>query len=76
MLNYIPAALIILSVFVSVFVGILMNRHDVAALRTDMNRQFDKVDAHLTRIDEDLRRFYGTDKELEGRLNELSARIK
>lgn len=58
--------------------------------RADVNRQFDKVDGRLDRmdgrldkmevrlgrIDEDLRMFHGTDKELEGRLNELSQRIK
>ena len=40
------------------------------------NARLDRVDAHLGRIDDDLRNFHGTDKELEGRLNELSARIK
>ena len=66
-----------------VLAGILLNHREVTNLKADMNRQFDKVDARfdkldvrLGRIDEDLRMFHGTDKELEGRINELSARIK
>ncbi len=65
-----------------VLAGILVNHREVSTLRTDMNRQFDRVDAryermesHLSRIDQDLRNFHGTDKELEGRVNELSARM-
>ncbi|WP_419805100.1 hypothetical protein [Terriglobus sp.] len=73
MLNYGPTTLIMFSVFLSVFVGILMNRRDATSLKDDMNRQFDGVNRrfdevnrqfvevhdHLNRIDEDLREFYG-----------------
>ncbi len=41
-----------------------------------MGLRLDKVETHLGRIDQDLRNFHGTDKELEGRINEISARIK
>ena len=58
MLNYIRAALIILSVFVSVYVGILMNRRDVESLRVDINRQFDSVNSRLTRIEDDQKHFF------------------
>lgn len=88
MVNYGPAALIILSVFLSVFVGILMNRRDVTSLKDNMNRQFDavnrqfdavnrqftEINGRLARIDEDLREFYGMEKKLEGRVDELSRR--
>ena len=80
--DYGPAALIIFSIFV----GILLNHREVTTLKADMNRQFDsakvdtnrqfdKVDARLTRIEEDLKRFHGTDKELEGRINQLSEQV-
>ena len=70
--------------FLVVLAGILFNRKDVSDLEADMNRQFtdmksdfnrqfDEVKAHLGRIDSDLRLFHGTDKELEGRINELSS---
>ena len=50
---------------------------DQMAARLDrVDNRIDKVDIRLGRIDDDLRNFHGTDKELEGRVNELSARIK
>ncbi len=74
MLNYIPAALIILSVFVSVFIGILMNRRDVESLRVDMNRQFDGVNSRLTRIEDYQKQFFTVTGKLDGRIEELSRR--
>ncbi len=41
-----------------------------------VDKRLDKMENKLERIDEDLRMFHGTDKGLEGRMNELSARIK
>ena len=68
---------------VLVILGWLHQNTRLTDLRSDMHRgfdkvdqRFDKVDVRLGRIDEDLRNFHGTDKELEGRINEISARIK
>ena len=95
MLNYGPVALIIFSTFLSVFIGVLMNRRDVTTLKEDMNRQFDtvnrqfdavnrqfdtvarqfsEVNGRLTHLEQDLREFYGMEKKLEGRVDELSRR--
>ena len=52
-----------------------MNRQN-GELRADMNRKFDEVNRRLDRIDGDLKEFYGADKQMEGRMNELSARVK
>ena len=77
--DYVP--LIVL--FLGVLAEIWLNRRDFSESKADTNRQFDAVNRQLEAInrrldciDEDLRQFYGTDKALEGRINELSARIK
>ena len=59
-----------------VLAGILLNHREVANLKTDMNRQFDKVDSCLTRIEEDQKQFFKTTGILDGRLDELSSRVK
>ena len=81
MLNYASVALIILSTFLSVFTGVLMNRRDVTVLKDDVNRQFDnvnrqfgEVNGRLTHLEQDLREFYGMEKKLESRVDELSRR--
>ena len=74
MVNYAPAALIILSVFVSVFVGILMNRRDVSSLKEDINKQFDRMDRRLTLIETDQKQFFTISGKLDGRIDELSRR--
>lgn len=70
--EYIPVIILVIGLFACIWI----NRRDFTDLKSDMNRQFDAVNKHLDRIDADLREFYGTDKQLEGRVNELSPRIK
>lgn len=48
-------------------------------LRSETNRQFegvnsrlDRIDSRLDRVDADLREFYGSNRKLEGRVDELS----
>ena len=73
-----------------VLAGILLNHKEAASVRTDMNRQFDevkrqfdevrrqfdKVDSRLLRIEEDQKQFFKTTGVLDGRMDELSARVK
>ena len=59
-----------------VLAGILLNHREVTQLKTDINRQFDKVDSRLTRIEEDQKQFFKTIGVLDGRLDELSSRVK
>ena len=55
-----------------VLAGILLNHREVTNLKNDMNRQFDKVDSRLTRIEEDQKQFFRTTGIIDGRLDELS----
>ncbi len=59
-----------------VLAGILLNHREVTQLKTDINRQFDKVDSRLTRIEGDQKQFFKTTGVLDGRMDELSARVK
>ena len=72
MLNYGPAALIILFTFLSVFVGIFLNRRDSTVMRQDINRQFNEVNRRLSRIEDDQKHFYAVTGKMEGRIDELS----
>ncbi len=86
MLNYGPAVLILFSIFV----GILMSRRDFTTLKADMDKQFDRIDKQFDRIDKrldaltarvsaletDYTQFYGMQQKVEGRLDEISARVK
>ena len=73
--EYMPLAVTL----IAIFAGILLNRRDYGLLREDMNQRFDRVDKRLDRIDNrldrvgnDLREFYGSNRKLEGRVDELS----
>ncbi len=86
MLNYGPAVLIIFSVFL----GILLNRRDttilkadINSLKADMDKQFDRVDkrfdvltARVSALEADYTQFYGMQQKMEGRLDEISSRVK
>ena len=74
MVSYIPAALIILSVFVSVFIGILMNRRDATLLRDDMNRGIDELNRRLTLIESDQKHFFTITGRMDGRIDEIAKR--
>ena len=45
-------------------------------IEAETSKRLDHIVTRLERVDSDLRDFYGTDKQLEGRINELSARVK
>ena len=79
MLNYGPAVLILFSIFV----GILLSRRDFAMLKADMDKQFDRIEKRLdaltsrvSALESDYTRFYGMQQKMEGRLDEISARVK
>ncbi len=72
MVNYVPAALIILSVFLSVFVGILLNRRDANALKEDVNRRFDQMDRRIDGVEQSLsNRIDGVEQSLSRRIDSV-----
>ncbi len=48
-----------------------MNRR-FAEMSTDISRQFGEVNRRLTKLEDDYLEFYGMEKKLEGRVDELS----
>ncbi len=61
-----------------ILAGILLNRADTKELRAEMKdlraemqKRFDQTDAHLARIDADLRQFYHLTGKLEGRTDNI-----
>ncbi len=79
MVNYGPAVLIVFSVFL----GILLNRREVTTLKADMDKRFDRVDkqldtltARVSGLEKDYTQFYGMQQKMEGRLDEISSRVK
>ena len=64
MVNYVPAALIIFSVFASVFPGILMNRRfdqmdrRIDGVEQSLSNRIDRVEHRLELIEADQKQFF------------------
>ncbi len=61
--------------FLGILGGIWLNRRDFADLKADMNRQFSEVNRRLDRVDDDLKMFHNVTGKLDGRIDEIKARL-
>ena len=66
-----------------VFVGILLSWRDVTTLKADMDKRFDRVDKQLdtltvrvSGLERDYTNFYGMQYKMDGRFDDISARVK
>ncbi len=64
-----------LLVFLGILGGIWLNRRDFADLKADMNRQFTEGNRRIDRIDDDLKGFHSITGKLDGRIDEIKARL-
>jgi hypothetical protein len=72
MLNHIGE--IILGVMLTAFSGLLWRFID--GIEKRLEKKLDKIDETLVVMQADLKQFYGDQKKLEGRVDEISHRIK